>query len=275
MRFKTAALSCFLAITGVQQASAENILEIYQDAVNNDLVMRAAKAELRAGQENANIALGSLLPQVGITGNYTDSDSSNENPNNSVVAIIDTTRVSSSWNLVLQQALFDMNKWYTFKASQKLSEQAEITFNQNQQDLIVRTTRAYLDVLRSHNNLESSVAEEKAVKQQLDQTQQRFDVGLVAITDVLESRAIFDLAKVSRLTNEGVLETSYEGLTVLTGRTYSHIQPLSEQLPVALPSPLERSAWQELAIQGNLDLKKPLPSSSTEQKKFYFQQPHH
>ncbi|NRB39002.1 MAG: TolC family protein, partial [Pseudomonadales bacterium] len=83
----------------------------------------------------------------------------------------------------------------------------------------------------------------------------RFDVGLVAITDVHESRAIYDLAKVSRLTNEGVVETSYEGLTVLTGRIYSQIQPLTKTIPITRPFPSERSAWLELAFRGNYDLK--------------------
>mgnify|MGYP000633919808 CR=1 FL=1 len=256
MRLLPAALSLAISMAFVQNAAAENILEIYQDAVNNDLVMRAAKAELRAGQEEANIALGALLPQIGAGASYSDSESTNENPNNANTGVLDSSSVSTSWSIGLQQSLFDMGKWYTFKSSQKLSEQAEISFRQNQQSLIVRTTTAYLDVLRAHNNLESSIAEEKAVKQQLDQTQQRFDVGLVAITDVHESRAIYDLAQVSRLTYEGVLETSYEGLTVLTGRMYTNIQPLLKNIPITLPNPAERSAWQELAIQGNLDLRK-------------------
>ena len=200
MRLLPAALSLSISMAIVPQAGAENILEIYQDAVNNDFVMRAAKAEFRAGQEESNIELGQLLPQVGLTGAYTDSDNTNSATTASFP--LDSSSRSTSWSIGLQQTVFDMTKWYKFRASQKLTQQAEIEFNNNQQNLIVRTTEAYLDVLRAHNNLESSIAEEKAVKQQLDQTQQRFDVGLVAITDVHESRAVYDLARVTRLTNE-------------------------------------------------------------------------
>lgn len=256
MRLLPAALGLAVSLASISQASAENILEIYEDAVNNDLVMRAAKAEFRAGQEDVKVALGALLPQVGIGGSYTDTDSTNENPNNPATSILDQTTKSTGWSIGAQQVLFDMSKWYNFKANQRISDQAAVEFDKNQQGLIVRTTTAYLDVLRAHNNLESSIAEEKAVKQQLDQTQQRFDVGLVAITDVHESRAVYDLAQVSRLTYEGVLETSYEGLTVLTGKIYQQVQPLAESVPIALPTPATREAWQELAMQGNLDLKK-------------------
>lgn len=265
MRILSVFLGYSISLAFVPQVSAENILELYQDAVNNDLTMRAASAKLRAGQENVNIARGALLPQIiaGAGISYNDNDQGADitdidagfSPDGYEQLLTESTTITTKgWQAQISQQLFNMGSWYNFKAGQALSDSAEIEFRKSQQDLIVKTTRAYLDVLRAHNNLESSIAEEKAVKQQLDQTQQRFDVGLVAITDVYESRAVYDLAKVSRLTYEGVLESSYEGLTVLTGRKYSQIQPLSENLPITLPIPAEREAWLELALQGNPDL---------------------
>ncbi|NRB43005.1 MAG: TolC family protein, partial [Pseudomonadales bacterium] len=174
MRLLPAALGLAISMAFVPHVAAENILEIFDDAVRNDLVMRAARAELRAGQENVKIARSALLPQIGFDATLSDSEIENEfdNPNDIVVdGTVSSNR--KNWGIALQQTLFDMSKWYDFKAGQKLSEQAEISFLQSQQKLIVRTTQAYLDVLRAHNNLESSIAEEKAVKQQLDQTQQR------------------------------------------------------------------------------------------------------
>ena len=148
-----------------------------------------------------------------------------------------------------------MSAWYSFKGGKKLSELAEAEFAQSQQDLIYRTTDAYLDILRAQTNLESSIAEEAAVKQQLDQTQQRFDVGLVAITDVHESQAVYDITKVSRLVNEGSLETAYELLSILTNQRHSNIDALTDQLPITQPEPLQKDEWVAIAMTNNLSIK--------------------
>lgn len=259
MRSKIALLGCMVSLAFIPRVYAENILEIYQDAVENDLVMRAAKAQLKAGLEAKDQALAAYLPQIGATANYGQNKSKSESSGFPDGSINPSTFNSSSttggqWSLSLGQQILNMATWYSLQGSDHQTKQAEYEFFKTQQTLIVRTVEAYLGVLRAHNNLESSQAEERAVKQQLDQTQQRFNVGLVAITDVHEAKAAFDLAKVTRLNDQGALETSYEALTVLTGRFYDAVQPLSDNLPISLPTPEDRKAWTDLAMKGNPDL---------------------
>ena len=114
---------------------------------------------------------------------------------------------------------------------------------------------AYFYVLRALDNLEAAKAEERATKRQLEQTQQRFDVGLIAITDVHEAQAVYDNTVVQRLTDEGNLGTSYESLTVLTGQSHSNLWLLNKDFPVINPDPMARSEWVDFSLQNNNALK--------------------
>src|SRR5690606_30874987 len=124
-----------------------------------------------------------------------------------------------------------------------------------QQDLIVRTADAYFSVLRARDNLQVAQAEERAAKRQLDQAQQRFDVGLIAITDIHEARAAFDASVAVRIGEDGNLATAYEGLTALTGQEHANLWLLSRELPVTNPEPNDRAAWVQFALDNNLTLK--------------------
>lgn len=241
--------------TLVQSATyAENLQDIYQLAVENDPIMRAAEASYRSQQEVKNRSLGMLLPKIGAEVSYTDYDNELTSTDPIVNGAKTVKTKTTGWQIGLEQKLFDLSSWYSFKSSKNLSESAEAEFKSNQQLLISRTIKSYLDILKANDNLTSSIAEETAIKQQLDQTQQRFDVGLVAITDVHESQAVYDLAKVARLVNQGALEIAYESLSLLTGQAHQNIQILSPSLPISVPEPASRDEWVKLAQSGNLDL---------------------
>ncbi len=249
--FKASKLSAFITLASLSIGSfGDNIYQVYQDAVANDPIIRAAAATLRAEQELKNVAFGQMLPQVGIEFNYIDSTEDNT----PVAAQSSTEQTSNGYNIGITQNILDLSVWYQFKSASELSEQAELDFRSNEQKLITRTVESYFKVLRAYDNLASSLAEEAAFQQQLDQTQQRFDVGLVAITDVNESQAAYDLAKVNRLANQGILQTAYENLTLLTGKVYSHISLVSDDLPIRDPIPADRKSWVEMSAKGNLEL---------------------
>ena len=257
MRLVTA-LSIGLSLLIAQGISyAENLEQIYQLAVENDPIMRAAEASYRSQKEAKKQALGDLLPQVGAEVSYTDLDNQFINPNAAAAEALAANKTTSTgWTVSIRQQLINLTNWYTFRSSKRVTESAEIEFLSNQQALILRTIEAYLNILKAQDNLTSSLAEETAIKQQLDQTQQRFDVGLVAITEVHESQAAYDLAKVSRLTNQGALEVAYESMSLLTGQPHSLIQTLSPALPITSPEPDSKEQWEALAQQGNFELQK-------------------
>jgi outer membrane protein len=109
--------------------------------------------------------------------------------------------------------------------------------------------------LRAQDNLEASKAQEAANKRQLEQTQQRFDVGLIAITDVHEAQASFDLSVATRLGDQGNLGVSKEALSILTGQAHYNFWTLVSDYPITNPDPMDKDQWVEFALTNNYDLK--------------------
>ena len=242
---------------------ADNLQEIYELALQNDPVVKAAEATYRAGREAEILGRSRLLPQVGAQAEVGRNDMTQvskrvfpiQNQNIQSNSNYDVDEDEENYYLTVSQKLFDLPAWFGFKQGKALTRQAEAQFAADQQDLIMRTVEAYMRVLRAIDNLKSSRTEEAAYQRQLEQAQQRFEVGLIAITDVHEARAAFDLAVVERLTDEGNLGVAYEALSVLTGQDHANLWLLSEEFPVVDPQPATAESWVELAMEGNLGLK--------------------
>ena len=241
---------------------ADNLQEIYELALQNDPVVMAAEATYRAGREAAILGRSRLLPQVGAQAEIGRNDMTQvskrvfpiQGQNIQSNSNYDVDEDEENYYLTVSQKLFDLPAWFGFKQGKALTKQAEAQFAADQQDLIMRTVEAYMRVLRAIDNLKSSRTEEAAYQRQLEQAQQRFEVGLIAITDVHEARAAYDLAVVNRLTDEGNLGIAYEGLSVLTGRDHANLWLLSDTFPVVQPEPTAREQWVDLAVKGNFSL---------------------
>jgi outer membrane protein len=253
-------------IVASSMSHSDTLKQIYQLALQNDAKLKAAEATFKANQETENLALSALLPQLNGSVGYQDNISKTDNTGSDfsnlasgVITPIDqTTRLDTqdtNYGVTLNQTLFNLSQWFTFQSGKEISKQAESQFAADQQDLIVRTVQAYLKVLEATDNLEASRAEERATQRQLEQTQQRFDVGLIAITDVYEARAVYDNAVVQRLTDEGNLGSSYEALSILTGQPQKDLWLLSKEIPINNPVPYDRNAWTEFALKYNSSLK--------------------
>jgi outer membrane protein len=249
-------------------ASANSLQEIYELALKNDAQLKADKASYEADQELGNIARAGLLPQINATYtayDKTDTDTTRRLP--LPAGKFNTNSKTTGWNVTLTQPLFDLSAWYVYKQGQKLSDQAEARFGADQQDLIVRVATAYFNVLRSVDELGSTIAEQNAFAHQLDQVKQRFDVGLTAITDVHEAQAAYDSAVAATLEARGSLSISYEALEVLTGKAEDQIAPLSDKFPVVNPTPADRAEWVNFALKNNYDLKATRLGADAAQKK--------
>ena len=238
---------------------SDTLADIYELALKNDTTLKAAEATYNADMEVENQSFGVLLPQI--EGNYsysntkTDSQSTLFFNNTQVPSGSDSDIDREGYEVSLTQKLFDLSSWFTFKQGKQISSAAEAQFAANQQDLIVRVATAYFNVLRALENLRASKAEESATKRQLEQTQQRYDVGLIAITDVHEARAQYDSTVVQRLSDEGEVGTSYEALSVLTGQAHRNLWHLSDTFAVVDPAPSARDEWVDFALKNNYALK--------------------
>lgn len=264
MKFLLRPITVAIALcVGSAASQADTLADIYELALRSDARLQAAEATYRANVENEKQAFSALLPQISATAEYSESDSSVFSDQ---TFIFDGTVVPSTsgddsdsdtttYTLQLTQTLFDLSFWFDFKRGKEITKQAAAQLAFDQQDVIVRVAEAYFDVLRALDNLEASKAEERATKRQLEQTQQRFDVGLIAITDVHEAKAVYDTTVVQRLTDEGRLGTSYESLTVLTGQEHSNLWLLNKDFPVTDPDPMDRNEWVTFSLENNNALK--------------------
>ncbi len=258
--FQATAASILLMVSSLSQA--DTLREIYELSLENDAQLKAQEATYKANLEIERQGLSALLPQV--SGNYsftnTDTDTDAQSPivDEDGVAFIDTTTNvdvdRDGYEVALDQALFDLPAWFNFRRGKELSKEAEATFAADQQDLIVRVVESYLGVLRAQDNLEASQARERAFQRQLEQTQQRFEVGLIAITDVHEAQAAYDLSRVERITDENNLNVAIERLSVLTGRYHDNLYLLRDDFDIKEPFPAERSDWVDFALDHNFRL---------------------
>ena len=265
----TASLWGFLLVLGLMVAPARGqetdggfadttLAGIYELALDNDLTIAQARAEFRVGNEERRLALAGLLPQVQAGYGYSDSDTESRGTfaagGQTFPNATDTDAETDSWDVSLLQPLFDLPAWFRFQQGRELSRQAEAAFSVAQQDLILRAVTAYFDVLRAGANLRASRAQESALKAQLEQVRQRFDVGMVAITDVHEAKAAYDLAVAQRITDEGQLGITREQLSVVTGRSHGNLWVLEEEFPVVDPEPASGDDWVAFARQNNFDI---------------------
>lgn len=260
MRFLKPLLLAVAMLSGVQLHAA-GLRDIYEMALQNDPQLRAAEAAFRASQELQVLGRSQLLPQIGASAEYSESNMDLDSlqvigedqtiPPASGRARTDTT----TYALSLTQPLFDLPRWFEFRQGQALSEQGQAQFAADQQALILRVADAYFNVLRAHDNLETADAEEKAIERQLEQTRQRYEVGLLPITDVHEAQAVYDNATVNTLEARSALDIAFEALQVLTGRPITDIYGLDADAPIRNPEPADREEWVRFAVNNNFSLR--------------------
>ncbi|WP_438951184.1 TolC family outer membrane protein [Porticoccus sp.] len=240
-------------------AVGETLSQIYEHAVEHDPQLRAAQAAFRADSESKNIGRAGLLPQITATGEYQEQESNGSSRTVLSQTVTpgrdgDTDTDTKGYSISLTQPIFDLPAWFSFQQGKALSEQARLQFAADQQSLILRSADAYFEVLRARENLETALAEEKAIQRQLEQTTERFEVGLLPITDVHEAQAAFDSARVNTLEVRGALDIAFEGLTVLTGQQHEQLAGLMPDFPIVDPQPLSLEDWVQFALQNNFVL---------------------
>lgn len=233
-------------------AQAETLAEVFALAQQNDAIVRSQEANYKANRENKNIARSALLPQVTLSATHSDTDRTNDL---ATQPADDYNTDSDSAQITATQTLFNLEFWHNYRSGKRIADQAEAQFRSDQQELIVRVVQAYTDVLAAIDQYNTAKAEEAAIARQLDQTKQRFDVGLVAITDVYESQASFDDAAVNVLNARGAVGIAFEALETIAGTPVNAIAPLSEDYVAQNPEPLQRDAWVSKALANNAALK--------------------
>jgi outer membrane protein len=247
------ALCCAITFAAVP-LHAETLKDIYLQALENDHNFRSARANRDAGLENKALGRSALLPQIGGSGTWSKTDLDTKvGTDQRPAGKYDLDGVS--YGASLQQSIIDLSNWHNYARGRALADAAEAEFAVAEQDLILRTANAYFDALKAVDNLATAKAEQDALAHQLEQTKQRFAVGLTAITEVHEAQAAYDSATANRLVADGNLGIAFEALEVLTGQSYHSLSPLLDEFPVQPPQPAAREEWVELALNNNARLK--------------------
>ena len=238
----------FLAIAAamtLQTASAGSLQQIYQQALESDPQLKAARANYLADAEIGAQTRSALLPNINL-------DASVGYTNSSPASARSVDGSARSIGVTLTQPVFRAQTWYNYQAGKLQSERAGIEFSRAEQALIRRTVDAYLDVLLAQTRHSTAVAEEAAVKRRLDQVKAQFEVGLIAITDVEEAQAASDTARVNRIIAAGDLDNSFEAIDRLVGGSWRKLEPLGKQFPVEQLTPTEYQPWVDKALAGNI-----------------------
>ena len=221
-------LSCALGST---VANAEDLLQVFEIATANDPTVLKAKAQADAQSYQSDRAMSALLPQIGLTMSYDKSDSSSFQ---SVGDLSNQVKVESETDqfrrgISLSQTLFDLGAWNSLGIADKQALQASGQYDFAKQNLIVRVAEGYFNVLSAIDNLEFVQAEKRAIERQLEQTKQRYAVGLTAITDVHEAQAQFDNSVAQEIIANNAVETAREQLREITGKYHAKLDMLNTE----------------------------------------------
>ena len=251
--FMKRSFACLLTILGCS-AFAVDLEQAYRDALENDPVLAGAIAANKISGENLWSGVSVLLPSVSASVNRGESDFERERgtgDSDVPFFVQEGKSENAGWSVSINQAVFNAQAIFQFFALRDQVKAADWDLVATEQALVLRVAQAYLDVLQAQDSLESSVAAEEAVQRQLEQVQQRFDVGLVAITDVLDATASYDLAVVDTLSarsNHGIF---FESLRTVTGVDYSELGKLTDELPIESPQPVDEEEWVRAAMAGS------------------------
>ncbi|WP_077341496.1 outer membrane channel protein TolC [Pseudocolwellia agarivorans] len=229
-------------------SSAENLLDVYQQAQANDPVVLKAHAQFMASKESIIQARSVLLPQLYAFGKF---ELTEQEVNDIKSEDNETKTIGAS----LSMELYHHASWLKLGTAKKRAHQSDIAFQVAQQELIVRVTKAYFDVLSAKDDLEFAKAEKKAIARQLDQTKQRFKVGLTAITDVHEAQAQFDNTVTAEIRAENNVFNAEEALREITNIYPRNLDVLNtKRFSASRPTPESANDWQQTAEAKNLSL---------------------
>jgi len=241
------------AAIGSTHAQADDLLTVYQQALLNDPVVLKSQAQFMIVKEDIVQARSALLPQISASAGFSTGEQEFVSSDNVTVNTQESTSLTYGANLNMQ--LYHHDSWLRLNNAEKSAHQSDLTYQVAKQDLITRVTAAYFDLLSTKDDLVFATAEKDAIARQLEQTKQRFSVGLTAITDVYEAQAQFDSAVTEEIRAENAIFQAEEELRVITNTYPKNVSVLNtDRFSTSAPTPNSADEWQVTAEAKNLDL---------------------
>ncbi|QNK02935.1 TolC family outer membrane protein [Dyella telluris] len=248
MRLKLLTLA--LALSALPLAGhSEDLLDAYREARANDPVLSQAEATRLATGEGVNQARALMLPQLNGSFGLTQQQAGSQITNSTIQGNGHTR--TRSLDVQLNQSIIDLSQWANLSAAKSQAHSQDSAYDAALQNLYVRVTTAYFGVLTSQDALVFAKANEDAYKEAYDQADQRFKVGLSAVTDVYQAKSYYELAKAQTISAQNTLNDAKEALTQVTGKPVGDLKKLREDLPLTPPNPADPNAWVQAALQSN------------------------
>jgi len=247
MRLKFPASRITLMVVSLFAAApvfSADLLQLYREALNNDAQYAAARATAEAGREKAPQGLSTLLPVIGATANTTWNDNKYSLDGGPKAG---RGFNSNAYTVTLTQPLFRWDRFVQYGQSKLQVVQAEAVFAQASQDLILRVSQAYFDVLNAQENLKAIRANKQAIAQQLEQAKKNFEVGTATITDSQEAQSRFDLAVAQEIAGESDIDVKRFALRVILGKDAGELNRLKPQAVLNPPQPAALDKWVDAA----------------------------
>ncbi|MGH8139617.1 MAG: TolC family outer membrane protein [Steroidobacteraceae bacterium] len=245
-------------------ATAKDLVGVYEDALQSDPQIREANANRLASRESRPQAWSAILPQLSAAASRTQDAQGGTQGNlnfdpvtRALVPISEPFDLSSNaktWSVNLRENLFSWSNWMTLKQANSIVAQAESTYLAAEQSLILRVAQAYFSVLSAQDGLEANQASLEAIQRQLDQADKRFEVGLIAITDVQEAKAARDTAAAAVIAAKRTLATAGDQLSEITGQKYDRLSKPGDDMPLNSPQPADEDKWVQASLDQNVTL---------------------
>jgi outer membrane protein len=238
-----------LALLGCSQiVAAQDLVSVYSLALENDAALQIAESDYLAATQLVPFARSGNRPQVSLNANASASEVDDSNTD-------DSSETNTGYSLNLTQSLYDNVVTGNINAAEATVAARLARVQAARQDLILRVAQTYFGILAAHDNVDFSYAERTAIARQLEQAEKRFEVGLIAITDVHEAQARFDTSDAQVILAENILENAYQSLVVITGQdNIRKLSRLGDDLKLEVPQPGDSEAWVKLALEFNRDL---------------------
>ncbi len=254
-------LAIALAVAGPASAAAD-LLQVFELARTSDPVLQAAEATRLAAGESEPQARANLLPQASGTFTYSNRDSKgSQSQFDQAGGVVNFQQVpfqtdtrSRDIRIDVNQSIYNRANYTQLRGARADIARAQAEYDLAFDNLLLRVTEAYFAVLTAQDSLSFAEAEEKAVRRQLDQAEQRFEVGLSAITDVHEARARGDASLANVILSRNGVDDAYEALAEITGQTVDGLSRLREELPLEPPD-AEMAVWVEQALEASPSLR--------------------
>lgn len=252
---KTAAYT--LLALALADARASDLMTLYDEALQRSPVIRQAEAARNAALESKPQSVAQLLPTLavsaGLNRNWVTTKSGN--PTQSLLAGgADVTFWNSAPVLTLRQPIYHHELWVQLSQADNQVAAAEATYEAAQQGLIYSTASAYFGILYAQDSLEFARMEKQSIERQLEQAKARFEVGLIAITDVDAAQAGFDQARANEIKAVNDLDNAHEAMREIVGQFDGKVSSLAPDIPLQPPQPADMEAWNQRAQEDNLSI---------------------